>query len=144
MKRTPLNRKKIESKNSKGLFDHITKEKKGLFDHLSKPSKDEEWKLVREELKPRFVRAGITSCEAELKGCIKSYNFGFGWTFAHSLKRMKITPEKVDRIKRAKEMREVIYCCVSCHQQLEAMIPDEMKNIIKTIISNRTINLNEL
>lgn len=136
MKRTPLKRKTSTTKGSKGLFDHIPKEKKGLFDHLSKPSKDEEWSQIREELKERFYKAGIISCEANLKGCIQSYNFGFGWTFAHSLKRDKIP---VEPALREKSIREVIYACVSCHNQLETLGNKEnrMHDAIVSIIKQR-------
>lgn len=141
MKRTPLRRKKSVPRESKGLFDHIPKENKNLFSHLSKPSKDEEWASVREELRDRFSRVGIISCEVGYKNCIKSYNFGFGWTFAHSLKRDKIPAEKDNPELRHKLIREVIYACVSCHNELEKLgnKENQMHDAVVSIIKRRKI-----
>lgn len=139
MKRTPLSRKKKEPRESKGLFDHIPKEDKGLFDHLSKPSKDEEWAAVREELKDRFTRVGIVSCELKYSCCIKSSNFGFRWSFAHSLKRDQIIAEKYNPELRAKQLREVIYACQECHKIIEnkANKNNEMYDIVIETINKR-------
>lgn len=144
MKRTSFKRSFKGPRKSKNLFDCIPKEKKDLFNHLTTPSKEEEWTAIREELKTRFTNVGIISCEVKLEGCIKSHNFGFGWTFAHSLKRDKIPSEKDDPETRKILMRFVIYACVSCHSMLESRgnkkLPDgspTMKEIIEIIIAKR-------
>ena len=140
MKRTPLRRTKTEPRESKGPFDHIPKESKGLFDHLAKLSKDEEWALIREELKERFARVGILSCELGYDCCIKSSNFGFKWTFAHSLKRDKIVPEKINPELRAQQLRHVIYACQHCHKVIEdkGNKYNEMYDIVVATINKRT------
>jgi hypothetical protein len=94
------------------------KETKGLFDHLKKQSKVEEWNEIREELKERFIRVGITSCELNLKNCTQAANFGFTWSFAHSLKRYDIS---TDPEQRAIDMREVVYACGTCHYAIESI-----------------------
>lgn len=139
MKRTPLRRKNSKPRESKGLFDHIPKESKNLFEHLAKESKEEEWDRIRSELKERFSRAGIISCELKYSGCIRSYNFGYKWSFAHSLKRDKIVSAKVDPILREKQLREVIYACQECHKVIEDLgnKSDEMYNIVIAVINKR-------
>lgn len=92
------------------------KEGKGLFDHLKTFSKVEEWHNIRIELKEKFLKAGIISCELSLEGCTKAYNFGWTWGFAHSLKRNKIS--KIPEI-RYLEIREVVYSCGNCHNIIE-------------------------
>lgn len=130
MKRTPLKKKpytwkrfplkkKESTRTSKGLFKDYKSEKKGLFE--KKKSKIQEWNEIREELRERFTKAGITSCELGYIDCTRSANFSFGWTFAHSLKRHEITAAKVDPEQRAKELREVIYACIPCHFEIEKL-----------------------
>lgn len=110
-KRSPLKRKKNGVRFSNGL------DKKGQSE--KKKSKVEEWNEIREELKQRFIKAGITVCELGYIDCISAKNFGFAWTFAHSLKRGEMIAEKIDPSRRAKELREVIYACVPCHFVIE-------------------------
>ena len=139
MKRTPLKKKTVQPKQSKGLFDHIPKESKNLFAHLDKESKDEEWERIREELKHRFANACILSCELRYEGCIHSYNFGHKWSFAHSLKRDQIAPLKLNPELREIQMREVIYACQECHKIIEDLgnKHNEMYNIVIGVINSR-------
>lgn len=120
-----------------------TKTNKGLFDHLKKPSKTEEWETIREELKERFAKAGIVSCELRFLGCITSLNFGFGWTFAHSLKRAAISNEPEQRLK---DIKEVVYACIKCHDYIEKIGNKTkldgsltMADIVRFTISKRKI-----
>jgi len=126
-------------RTSKGLFDHLKTEKKGLFE--KKESKISESNRIREELKERFTAVGILSCELNLIGCMRSSNFGFGWTFAHSLKRDKMAPAHEDPELRNQQMREVIYACVKCHDIIEKLGNKENKmyNIVREIIGARTL-----
>jgi len=132
-KRVPFTKKK-----------HSTpKETKGLFDHLKKQSKVDEWNEIREELKERFTRAGILSCELEMKNCTGADNFGFTWSFAHSLKRIEISK---DELERAKEIREVVYACGTCHYAIEVVGNKDredgqltMAEIVRSVISRRKV-----
>ncbi len=142
MKRSPMKQKSAKIKTSKGLYSNYKSEKKGLFP--KKQSKDEEWSLIREELIERFITAGIISCELQLIGCIGAYNFGFTWSFAHSLKRREIETEDINQ--RYLEMRTVIYACGVCHSKIEYIGNKErfdgkpkMSDIVKAIISQRKI-----
>lgn len=139
MKRTPLKRKSDKPKESKGLFDHIPKGDKDLFAHLAKESKDEEWDRVRNELKERFAKAGILSCELRYEVCIHSYNFGHKWSFAHSLKRDQIASAKYNPELREIQIREVIYACQECHKIIEDLgnKHNEMYDIVVAIIKQR-------
>jgi len=142
-KRTPFKQKPKTPKSSKGLFDYLKSEKKGLFP--SKESKVEEWNAIREELKERFLRVGITSCELQLKNCTKAANFGFTWSFAHSLKRGAIAAVK-DEKEHARLMREVVYACGTCHYAIEQIGNKDkedgsptMCDIVRTIIAERKV-----
>ncbi|CAN5117018.1 hypothetical protein BH09PAT1_BH09PAT1_6540 [soil metagenome] len=139
MKQTPLKRKNGVSKISQGLFDHIPKEDKNLFAHLDKESKDEEWERIREELKHRFAKVGILSCELQYEGCIHSYNFGYKWSFAHSLKREQIAPAKLNPELREIQMRDVIYACQDCHMIIEKLgnRENKMYDIVTAIKNSR-------
>jgi hemerythrin-like domain-containing protein len=141
MKRSPINRKKPSKRETKGLFDHIPKESKNLFAHLEKESKDEEWDRIRSELKERFAKAGIISCELQYDCCIRSYNFGHKWSFAHSLKRDQIISAKFNAELREKQIREVIYACQPCHKIIEDKGNkfNEMYDIVLETINKRKI-----
>lgn len=141
MKRTPFKRKDSKPKESKGLFDHIPKDNKNLFAHLEKESKDEEWDRIRSELKERFAKAGIISCELRYDCCIRSYNFGHKWSFAHSLKRDQIISAKFNPELREIQLREVIYACQECHMVIEKLgnRENKMYNIVMDIISKRKV-----
>lgn len=150
MKRSPLKRKpvvlkrvKLKSRTSprtsKHLFDDHVSESKGLYQ--KKESKVDEWNRVKSELKEQFVKAGITSCELRWSRCTLARNFGFTWSFAHSLKRDKIS---ADPEIRPVEIREVIYACGECHDQLEKIGNKErfdgkpkMMDIVRDVISRR-------
>lgn len=140
MKRSPLKRTPFKRKPKS------KKESKGLFDHLKQESKTEEWKRILNELKERFVKVGILSCELRLKGCTLASNFGWTWSFAHSLKRDKIASRKYFPEQREKEIREVVYACGNCHNIIEHLpkteeeSPEEqMYRIVLATINKRKI-----
>lgn len=139
MKRTPFRRKTSSPRESKGLFDHIPKEDKNLFAHLEKESKEEEWDRIRSELKERFARVGIISCELKYDCCVRSYNFGHKWSFAHSLKRDQIISAKFNPKLREIQLREVIYACQECHAVIEKLgnKHNEMYDIVVAVIQKR-------
>lgn len=141
MKRAPLRRKNSPKRETKGLFDDIPKENKNLFAYLDKESKEEEWDRIREELKTRFAKAGILSCELRYEVCIYSYNFGHKWSFAHSLKRDQIVSEKFNPELREKQIRQVIYACQNCHAEIEKLgnKNNEMYNIVIEVINKRKV-----
>lgn len=142
MKRTPLKRKPYQLKRTPIKQKRSTpRQSKGLFDHLKKQTKTVEWTEIRAELKERFLRAGITSCELKLKNCTGAANFGFTWSFAHSLKRNQISSEPEQR---AKEIRSVVYACGTCHYAIEQIGNKDrddgkpkMSDIVRSVISRR-------
>lgn len=83
------------------------------------------WEQAKRELKPRFQRAGITTCELHLKGCWHDN----GLTFAHRVKRRFITTPE--------ELRTVCVACLSCHQTIEKMSHDAMKLHVMAAIEGR-------
>lgn len=90
-----------------------------------KGKKGNEWDRARAELKSRFQRAGITTCEARLEGCWRDNTLGF----MHRFKRRNIaTPE---------ELRTCALGCQSCHEQFEILPEAEMAKRIDQIIRRR-------
>jgi hypothetical protein len=83
------------------------------------------WESMRAELKERFERAGITSCELRLAGCWRNNAL----SFAHSKKRRRISSEE--------ELQECVLACVPCHNRLE--YGQNMYEIIRSIIARRKI-----
>lgn len=84
------------------------------------------WEKVRAQLKIRFERAGITTCELGYEGCLYN-NF---LTFAHKDKRRYLSEE---------ELWDVCLACVSCHDKIERMPRLEMRKIVEGIMKGRRI-----
>lgn len=82
------------------------------------------WEKVRRELKVRFERAGITSCEARGYGCWNDSGLGF----AHKKKRRNLGPG---------ELSEVALLCNICHDRIELLPEIEMAAIVTQIIDSR-------
>lgn len=87
--------------------------------------KGHEWEKVRRQIKPKFERAGITTCELELPGCW----FDNGLTFAHAKKRRNLGPG---------ELSVVALACCHCHDHIEAMPESEMGRIVMETIAKRS------
>jgi hypothetical protein len=83
------------------------------------------WINARPKLKAKFLRAGITSCEARWVGCWRMR----GLTFAHSLKRRHITDSA--------QMNEVALLCVICHNRTELKGEAKMYVEIRGLIATR-------
>jgi hypothetical protein len=85
------------------------------------------WEKCRRELKVKFQRAGITTCEiGELyPGCWIDNGLGF----AHARKRRNLKPG---------ELSVVILACNSCHDNLELLPESEMAKIVLDIIARRS------
>lgn len=83
-----------------------------------------EWVRVRNELKKRFVRAGITRCELKFMGCWGDNALGF----AHLKKRRNLI---------GNEIYEVVLACNPCHDRVEVLPEEEMKKILSETIKNR-------
>ena len=64
------------------------------------------WEKVRRELKVKFQRAGITTCEIRGHGCW--YDNGLG--FAHAKKRRNLGPGELSVV--------ALACCV-CHDRID-------------------------
>ena len=84
----------------------------------------QEWERIRRKLKPRFMDAGIMSCEFEFEGCWCEDGLGF----AHTDKR---------RFLKGKELENVALACTPCHAILELLPRDKMKIEIESVIRNR-------
>ena len=82
------------------------------------------WSETRAQLKPRFLIAGITTCELKYDGCWRDNAL----SFCHSRKRRNITTQE--------QLEEVILGCTPCHDRLE--VNPEMERIVKEIINART------
>ena len=142
MKRTPFKPKPYKWKVKPYNWKRKPKKKgKELFAHLKKESKTEEWNRIRAEQKLLFLKAGIISCELKLEGCTRAYNFGWTWSFAHSLKRDKMSSELEIRYV---QMREIVYACGRCHNIIEKIGNKErfdgkpkMKDYVRNAIANR-------
>ena len=88
--------------------------------------KTDSWKEVLAELKVRFERAGITSCELRLDGCWRNNAL----SFAHSKKRRKIEEG---------ELTETCLLCVPCHQKIE--FRKDMTEIVRGVINQRKVKI---
>ena len=99
----------------------------------TKKKNQETWLQVKQEIRPKFIEAGITCCELNwenCKGCLPVF-----LTFAHSLRRRKI--DKLDKEERAKALRRVIRACVSCHGELDSLEHDVTEKIVEKVILER-------
>jgi hypothetical protein len=69
------------------------------------------WENTRKKLKQEFLEKGITTCEGNLSGCMRT----FGLSFAHRHKRHHYysCPEKLG------DFNEVLLLCASCHAKIE-------------------------
>lgn len=87
--------------------------------------KTKAWNDARAELKVEFEYVyGITTCELRYKNCANDDYLGF----AHAAKRRKLTPD---------DLKHVILACNFCHDELEVLLPEEMKRIVDTICQQR-------
>lgn len=115
----------------------------------TKKLNQEKWIDVKQELRPKFIAAGIlNTCELynvrEFKQAIKEQlgkeqnctRFLF-LTFAHSLRRNIIN--KYDGEKRARLFRDVIRACQNCHKYLDSLDHDTTAKIVRNVKSKRLI-----
>jgi len=92
---------------------------------LRKVSKKAWWPKLRAKLKPEFIRAGVTTCEARYDGCWIDNGLGFG----HSKKRRNITTRA--------EQQEVCLICNHCHSRLELNKEPAMGALVQLMILER-------
>lgn len=85
------------------------------------------WEKTRKELKIRFERVGITTCEMRTIGCWIDNGLGF----AHRLKRRNITTQD--------ELERVALLCNSCHDKLEEGPEQRMADCIDVLIERRPV-----
>ncbi len=82
---------------------------------------------MRRNLKPKFEKAGITTCELRIHpGCMRDNWLGF----AHKRKRRNLGPG---------ELSEVIIACNPCHDAIEALPEGEMARIVTATITERVV-----
>ena len=82
------------------------------------------WEKCRRELKVKFERAGITSCEVRGAGCWHDNGLGF----MHAKKRRNLGPG---------ELSIVILACNTCHDLWECGSEAKMEKMVLDIIANR-------
>jgi hypothetical protein len=82
------------------------------------------WETTRRKLKPRFERAGITSCEFGFEGCWRRN----GLSFAHGDKRRYLDQG---------ELEVAALACIPCHNKLELMPRDKMRFEVACAIAKR-------
>lgn len=87
--------------------------------------KTDAWEKMRRALKPRFERAGITTCELRWPGCWKDNGLGF----AHAKRRRNL---------KAGELGIVILCCNYCHDALDLRPEAGTSAIVESVIGGRT------
>ncbi len=75
----------------------------------SRGRKTVQWERVRRELKKRFERVGITSCEIRLPQCWK----GYALAFCHTKRRADI--------KSISELERVVLGCAACATACEVI-----------------------
>lgn len=100
---------------------------------ITKKKNQETWLQVKQEIRPKFIEAGITCCELQwehCKGCLPVF-----LTFAHSLRRRKI--DKLDKEARAKALRRVIRACTACHMKLDSLEHAVTEKIVEQVIAER-------
>lgn len=116
----------------------------------TKKVNQEKWIDVKQEIRPKFIEAGITSCELyrvpeflqaieEQLGKTQNCTGYLYLTFAHSLRRRKI--DKHDDKERARLLREVIRACQNCHKLLDSLEHDTTTTIVRGRINNRIISI---
>lgn len=86
------------------------------------PTKTKEWEKIRKELKKDFYKRGITKCELNYEGCWRDNAL----SFAH-----------LDKRRNVEDLREVVLACVPCHQKIEYIGRDNMRDILEKVIANR-------
>lgn len=82
------------------------------------------WDSERAKLKPRFIAAGIITCELRYAGCAFDNYLGF----AHADKRRNLS---------VKDLDVVILACNFCHDDIEIRPHEEMKRIVMAVIAAR-------
>ena len=91
------------------------------------------WQIAREELRPKFDAAGITTCEYQGYNCT-----GWPLTFAHSLRRNDINKyKKYDHETYHQKMREVARICSTCHAEIDGNKRNVTYAIINWIINHK-------
>jgi hypothetical protein len=79
------------------------------------------------ELKKQFIAMGITTCELNLMGCMRNTML----SFAHSKKRR--------HFETAEDWTEALLSCTKCHEFIEHLGESKMTEIVRDVISRRTI-----
>ncbi len=81
---------------------------------------------MNRRLKAELTKLGIHECEIQIKGrCVRSIML----SFAHSKKsRFLITDQ---------DWLEAALCCIPCHDVIEALPHDQMKEAVLAAISRR-------
>lgn len=96
--------------------------------YLGAGKKTKAWDAARAKLKTAFKRAGITTCELAHPGCWRDNALGF----AHSRKRRNIPPG-------SPLLFEVALACNACHDRIEILPEEEMREVVRGVIKARRV-----
>lgn len=96
-----------------------------------------EWEAVKRKLKPAFYAAGITYCEVgrylyqfpEYMERMEKHRHWFFLTWAHGDKRDNLVGNELTTL--------VAHSCLDCHNFIEAMPHEKMREIIEAVINCR-------
>ena len=106
---------------------------------IKKGKKTLEWEAAKRRLKPAFYAVGITACEVgrylieipEYEERMNKHRHKFFLSWAHGDKR--------DNLRGNELVTLVAIACLDCHNFIEAMPREKMREIIEAVINNRRI-----
>lgn len=98
-----------------------------------------EWEAAKRKLKPAFAEVELTYCEVgkylyqfpEYRERMERNRHWFFLTWAHGDKRDNLVGNELITL--------VAHCCLDCHNFIEAMPHEKMREIIEAIIASRSI-----
>ena len=95
------------------------------WDPKTKYSANAWWLICKRNLTPIYASKGITSCEAQFPGCMKT----FGLSFHHRKKRWQYirTPDELGKF------HETILVCAYCHDKIESNYAKMNDDIFKKL-----------
>lgn len=102
------------------------KQMKRSTKRLKAGKKVKAWESERCKLKRIFAVAGITTCELKYEGCAIDDYLGF----AHAAKRRKLSAE---------DLKHVILACNFCHDRIEILPPEKMRQIVDGTVQRREV-----
>lgn len=101
--------------------------------------KTKEWEATKRKLKPAFEAVGLTYCEVgkylmqipEHSARVEKHRHWFFITWAHGDKRDNLIGDELITL--------VATACVDCHNYIEKMPREKMREIIEAVIAARVV-----